>query len=97
MQKWSRRSVLRLQGPGGRTHLFTHAPRYVADDLLTLKLSFNEVNAVALGLMSLVRGEAMYLTDLDDDEYADEIEEHVILTASVLMRVLADEIRQQKM
>lgn len=33
------RSVLRLQGPGGRTHLFTHAPRYVADDLLTLKFA----------------------------------------------------------
>lgn len=33
------RSVLPLVGPGGSAQLFQHAPRYVADDLLTLKFA----------------------------------------------------------
>ena len=33
------RAVWHLQGPGGSTHVLQHQPRYVADDLLTLKLA----------------------------------------------------------
>ena len=33
------RAVWHLIGPGGATHAFQHQPRYVADDLLTLKLA----------------------------------------------------------
>jgi DNA-binding transcriptional LysR family regulator len=31
------RATWRLRGPGGREHAFVHAPRYVVDDLLTVK------------------------------------------------------------
>lgn len=33
------KSSWRLAGPGGAEHVFVHRPRYVADDLLTLKLA----------------------------------------------------------
>ena len=33
------RATLSLVGPGGTTHLVQHTPRYVADDLLTLKFA----------------------------------------------------------
>jgi DNA-binding transcriptional LysR family regulator len=33
------RAALSLVGPGGSTHLVQHTPRYVADDLLTLKFA----------------------------------------------------------
>ena len=33
------RGTWQLVGPGGQVHTFTHQPRYVADDLLTLKIA----------------------------------------------------------
>lgn len=36
------RAQLRLFGPGGVEHLLTHRPRYVADDLLTLKAAVQD-------------------------------------------------------
>lgn len=51
------RSQLRLQGPAGRTHLFVHTPRYLADDLLTLKFAL--VQGVGAGMLPdyMCRGE----------------------------------------
>jgi DNA-binding transcriptional LysR family regulator len=43
------RSQLRLQGPAGQTHLFAHTPRYLADDLLTLKFAL--VQGIGAGML----------------------------------------------
>lgn len=43
------RSQLRLQGTEGRMHLFAHTPRYLADDLLTLKFAL--VQGIGAGML----------------------------------------------
>ena len=51
------RSQLRLEGPQGKTHVFVHQPRYLADDLLTLKFAL--VQGVGAGMLPdyMCRGE----------------------------------------
>ena len=43
------RSQLPLQGPAGQTHLFAHTPRYVADDLLSLKFAL--LHGIGAGML----------------------------------------------
>ena len=43
------RVLWQLMGPGGTTHAFAHQPRYLADDLLTLKLAV--VAGAGMGLL----------------------------------------------
>lgn len=43
------RTQLQLEGPQGQAHVFVHAPRYLADDLLTLKFAL--VQGVGAGML----------------------------------------------
>ncbi len=54
------RASWKLLGPGGAEHLFLHQPRFVADDLLTLKF------AVLAGMGSCVLPDYMCHDELDD-------------------------------
>ena len=43
------RGSWQLVGPGGQLHTFTHQPRYVADDLLTLKIAV--IRGTGIGIL----------------------------------------------